>query len=111
MGALTNVNWIMGRLERSMIALQDSMSMMGYGRINMEDRVNPTITPKISHQTFNTTPINQVKGCEEETPEGVEGEKLYPCEGRDIGVPNSLMRQSTMDEAWSQEGEFIMKQK
>ncbi|WMV58472.1 hypothetical protein MTR67_051857 [Solanum verrucosum] len=81
----------MGRLEGRMTALHDSMSMMGDRRINVEVRLNPTIVPGTFHQAFNSTPINQEEGCEEETPKGIEGEEQNPCEGRDVAMPDSLI--------------------
>lgn len=49
-----------------MVALHDSMSMMGDRSINVEVRLNPTITLETFRQEFNPTPINQEEGCKEE---------------------------------------------
>ncbi|KAH0665209.1 hypothetical protein KY285_026415 [Solanum tuberosum] len=57
--------------------------------------------------------VDQEEGCEEETQEEGEfecdeDEEQGPCEGKDVVVPNGLMRKAPIEEAWSQEGEFIV---
>ncbi|XP_015161051.1 uncharacterized protein [Solanum tuberosum] len=52
--------------------------------------------------------VDQEEGCEEETQEeddfeGDEDEEQHPCEGKDVVVPNGLMRKAPIEEAWPQE--------
>ncbi|KAH0722545.1 hypothetical protein KY290_005201 [Solanum tuberosum] len=49
--------------------------------------------------------VGQEEGCEEETQEegefeGDEDEEQDPCEGKDVAIPNGLMRKVPIEEAW-----------
>ncbi|KAH0721561.1 hypothetical protein KY284_006591 [Solanum tuberosum] len=57
--------------------------------------------------------VGQEEGCEEETQEegefeGDEDEEQDPCEGKDVAIPNGLMRKVPIEEAWPQEGDFTV---
>ncbi|KAH0650299.1 hypothetical protein KY284_030211 [Solanum tuberosum] len=58
-------------------------------------------------------PPRKEEGCEEETQEedefeGDEDEEQVTCEGKDVSVPNGLMRRALIEEVWHQEEEFTV---
>jgi len=55
----------------------------------------------------------QEKDCEKDTQEedkyeGDGEEEQDPCGGKDVVIPNGLMRKVLIEEAWPQEGEFTV---